>query len=484
MILSGSFTTVGGQSRGFVASVDPTSGTLTGWNPGINAPFQAAGGTAFTISSYGNTLYAFGNSGGAQVYTPLLQFSTTTGSGTESNSPSVAFELSEVTTDPITITLSTSGTALLNTDYTLPVITFPAGQLSYSFPLTILDDSLVEGDETVVLTILSASPTSTQFNNNTSFTYTIVDNETAGLSVTESGGTTNVTESGGTDTLSLVLTGQPSADVVVTLSTSSTVSTSPSVVTFTTSTWNVPQNVTVSAVDDVLVQGTHTGTVSFAVSSADGSFNGIAVTSVIVNVTDNDSASSGGGGGGGLGAPGVTAIPPPVTTFQSTQPVMPSVGIAAESLIKLVDDGNPQTQQDSVVYYVGTDGKRHAFTNEKVYFTWYEDFSAVQLVSDLQLASLELGPNITYKPGIRLVKFTTDPKVYAVGKGGVLRWIISEEVATALYGDAWNTVIDDISDAFYTDYHFGTDIRSVVDYSPIGEAAAAKSPSDSFVFSL
>ena len=61
---------------------------------------------------------------------------------------------------------------------------------------------------------------------------------------------------------------------------------------------------------------------------------------------------------------------------------------------------------------------------------------------------------MTYKPGVRMVKITTDPKVYAVSKGGVLRWVSSPDVATDIYGADWAEHVDDISDAFFFNYSF------------------------------
>lgn len=116
------------------------------------------------------------------------------------------------------------------------------------------------------------------------------------------------------------------------------------------------------------------------------------------------------------------------------------------------------------VYYVGSDGKRYVFTNDKEYFTWYPDFSTVQTISDTDLAALTIGGNVTYKPGVKMVKITSDPRVYAVAHGGVLRWVSTEAVATALYGANWNTKIDDISDAFFTNYTVGAEIDSASDY--------------------
>ena len=87
-------------------------------------------------------------------------------------------------------------------------------------------------------------------------------------------------------------------------------------------------------------------------------------------------------------------------------------------LVKLPNDGNAATQEDSAVYYYGSDCKRHAFPNDKVYFTWYADFSAVTVTSLPALSSMPLGKNVTYRPGVKMVKFLTVDKVYVVAKTG------------------------------------------------------------------
>ncbi|MBU1349195.1 hypothetical protein KJ781_03965 [Patescibacteria group bacterium] len=110
------------------------------------------------------------------------------------------------------------------------------------------------------------------------------------------------------------------------------------------------------------------------------------------------------------------------------------------------------------VYYFAGDGKRHAFPNDKVYFTWYADFDAVQDVTAEALAAIPLGSNVTYRPGSRMVKFTSVPMVYAIAKGSELRWVKTEDDATALYGADWNKKIDDISEAFFMNYSYGADI--------------------------
>lgn len=151
------------------------------------------------------------------------------------------------------------------------------------------------------------------------------------------------------------------------------------------------------------------------------------------------------------------------------------------SLIKLPCSMNAQVNDPcKTVYYYGLDGKRHAFPNEQVFFSWFVDFSAVHVISASSMSSLLLGKNITYHPGIRPVKFQSVPTVYAVAKGGVLRPIVSEEVAADLYGMDWTKQVHDISDAFFGNYTFGEGIASGTDYSVISETTSVESIDNNF----
>ncbi len=127
------------------------------------------------------------------------------------------------------------------------------------------------------------------------------------------------------------------------------------------------------------------------------------------------------------------------------------------------------------VYYVGGDGKRYVFPNEKTYKTWYNDFSGVMTITDAELAAMPIGGNATYKPGVMMVKITTDPKVYAVDKNGVLRWVKTEAAAAGLYGADWNKKVNDVPDAFFTNYTVGADIAATSDFNASGATSAATS---------
>ncbi len=137
--------------------------------------------------------------------------------------------------------------------------------------------------------------------------------------------------------------------------------------------------------------------------------------------------------------------------------------IEVGDLIKIPDDGDTKTLSDTAVYYFASNGKRYVFPNEKVYFTWYKDFSAVKTIPIDQMALVPIGGNVTYKAGSKLVKFQTDTKTYLPTKGGVLRWIKTEAVAKGLFGTDWNKQVDDITEAFYVNYRFGNPVESALD---------------------
>ncbi len=114
------------------------------------------------------------------------------------------------------------------------------------------------------------------------------------------------------------------------------------------------------------------------------------------------------------------------------------------------------------VYYYASDSKRYVFPNETTFFSWFADFSSVKTITDAELAAVSIGGNLVLRSGTKLVKITTDPKVYAVAPGGVLRWVESESIATSLYGSAWARRVVDVPDAFFTNYTTGPSLASAI----------------------
>lgn len=120
----------------------------------------------------------------------------------------------------------------------------------------------------------------------------------------------------------------------------------------------------------------------------------------------------------------------------------------------------------SSVYYYSSNGKRYAFPSERVFKTWYSDFSNVVTIPDAELEKIQLGGNANYRPGVRMIKVESSPSVYVVSRGGVLHWVKTEAVATELYGVNWSKFVDDVTDALFVNYTIGEDFGPELGYIP------------------
>lgn len=119
--------------------------------------------------------------------------------------------------------------------------------------------------------------------------------------------------------------------------------------------------------------------------------------------------------------------------------------IAAGDLIKA---------SGAAVYYYAADGKRYTFPTESTFLTWYKGWSSVSVktITDNELSAIDLGGNVVVRPGTKLIKIATVPKVFAVMPKGKLAWVASEVAAKAVYGDNWNKNIVIVPDGFWTNY--------------------------------
>lgn len=133
--------------------------------------------------------------------------------------------------------------------------------------------------------------------------------------------------------------------------------------------------------------------------------------------------------------------------LSSSLPMHTAIAAGANDLVRCPDF--------SSVYYIADDGNRYVFPNEKIYFTWYSDFTNVKTISCDDLSAFPIGDRLVYQAGTRLVKIPSDPSVYAVESNGVLREIPNEDIATKLYGDDWSDRVDDVSEAFWSSFTVG-----------------------------
>jgi len=117
------------------------------------------------------------------------------------------------------------------------------------------------------------------------------DDDTAGVTIAETAGSTDVDEEGPTsDTYSVVLDSEPTNNVVISVTPDAQVTVAPAALTFGSGNWSTAQDVTVTAVDDAVIEWAHTGTITHSASSGDAKYDGISIDDVIANIADNDGA--------------------------------------------------------------------------------------------------------------------------------------------------------------------------------------------------
>lgn len=96
----------------------------------------------------------------------------------------------------------------------------------------------------------------------------------------------SVVEGGQNDSYTIALRSQPTSTVTVALAVDPQVSVKPAVLAFTPDTWDIPQQVTVIATDDGILEGAHSTEIRHRVRSEDRFYDLIATDPVPVSITD------------------------------------------------------------------------------------------------------------------------------------------------------------------------------------------------------
>ncbi|HSF16394.1 MAG TPA: Calx-beta domain-containing protein [Vicinamibacteria bacterium] len=200
-----------------------------------------------------------------------------------------------LTTQPsgdVTVGLSSSDTTEGSVSPASLIFSTANWNVPQTVTVTGVNDAIADGNQSYTIVTAPATSTDLAYNGLTpsDVSVTNTDNDTAGITVSPTSGLTT-TEAGGTATFTVVLTAQPSGDVTVGLSSSDATegSVSPPSLTFTTSSWNTPQTVTVTGVNDTIADGIQSYTiVTAAATSTDLAYNGLNPSDVSVTNTDND----------------------------------------------------------------------------------------------------------------------------------------------------------------------------------------------------
>jgi hypothetical protein len=172
---------------------------------------------------------------------------------------------------------------------------------NWSTPQTVtvtgVNDDIDDGDRNTLITVSIDAPNSDDaFDPLPSRTVsaTTVDDDVSGFTIVESAGSTDVTEAGGTDDFTVVLDSEPTSSVVIAVTSGDTgeATVLPDTLTFTPADWNTPQSVTVTGVDDDLIDGDVVTTITLSIdpTASDNSYDPLADQTVSVTTADDDVA--------------------------------------------------------------------------------------------------------------------------------------------------------------------------------------------------
>ncbi|HEY9295824.1 MAG TPA: Calx-beta domain-containing protein, partial [Phormidium sp.] len=275
------------NNTGYALNSDLAGATNTAnWTTGI----ATASTTPGLPNGGANTTYI----DSLRVTLPTVTIAATDANAAEAGLDPGTFRITRTgsTTNALAVSYTIGGQAANGTDYNpnlTGTATIAAGQSFVDITITPVNDSTAEGNETLTLDLVDTADY--DLGATSKATVAIADNDTAGITITQSGDRTNVTEGGATDSYTVVLNTQPTAIVTININPDAQTTTNTNSLTFTPNNWNIAQNVTVTAVDDAAVEGNHTGTISHTATSIDNNYNGINIASLTANITDNDVAA-------------------------------------------------------------------------------------------------------------------------------------------------------------------------------------------------
>jgi hypothetical protein len=190
----------------------------------------------------------------------------------------------------VTVNLGYTGTATNGTDYSSQsnTIVITAGQTTNTTTLTIMPDTLIESDETIIVDIDSVTGANASENGVQRQTVTILDDES--ITVSLSVDNTDIAETGGSSTITATLPKTTYEDVTVNLALSGTATTTDFTLLATTITITAGQTVgttTLSATSDTSVEGNETVIVDvLTVNGGNASEN--ATQQQTLNIIDDD----------------------------------------------------------------------------------------------------------------------------------------------------------------------------------------------------
>ncbi|MCT7956395.1 DUF4347 domain-containing protein [Laspinema palackyanum] len=286
--LSGSLFIAEGETSASIQVV-PTDDAIA--DPGETVEVTLNAGTHYNVNATNNTASVTVTDNDTAGVTVSAMNGNTSEAG---DSASFDVVLDTQPTADVTVNLVSGNTG--EGIVSVPSLTFTPSNWNVPQTVTVtgVDDAVADGNITYTIqtTVTSTDSIYSSINPN-DVSVTNIDNDTPNILVTQSSGSTAVTEGGTTDTYQFVLTSAPTANVNITITPDAQTDLGNGAGTavtrtFTSTNWNTPQTVTVTAADDTAVEYAHTSTISHSVTSTDANYNGMAVSNITANVTDND----------------------------------------------------------------------------------------------------------------------------------------------------------------------------------------------------
>ncbi|OCQ90156.1 hypothetical protein BCD64_19755 [Nostoc sp. MBR 210] len=227
---------------------------------------------------------------------PTVNLSVSSSTGTEAGTTIIT--VSATTSSPVsgnqTVNLGVSGTGIDAGDYILSnnIITIPDGQTNGSVTFTVVDDALIEGTETAILTISNPSPGITL--GTTTQNITITDNDFPAVPIVNLSVSTNAGSEANTTAITVTATasGPVSGNQTVNLGVAGTGITVGDY-SLTSNTITIPNgqtsgSVTFIVADDAIAEGTETAILTISTPSAGIALG--ATTSQNITITNNNSS--------------------------------------------------------------------------------------------------------------------------------------------------------------------------------------------------
>lgn len=266
-----------------------------------------------------------------------------------------------VTTDNSNSTANVSSLTFNSTNWNVP----------QTVTLNTADNSLIDGIRSTVFSHTTSSG-DTNYNSIVVSSHNLTINDNDSASVLVSPLTLSVSEGGLGGSYSVRIGSQPASGktVIVNVSSDSQSTTSLSSLTFNNSNWNIAQTVTVTAVDDSVIEGNHQSTISHSINSLSTDPNyptAMSLSTLTANISDNDddgdgvtleqensATSDGDGNGDGILdsiQPQVTSVINPLTQKNTTL-VADSVCSTITSM-GVIDESSLLSKDNNFSYPVG-----------------------------------------------------------------------------------------------------------------------------------